>query len=82
MFCVLRILPGCVFRSQPAVRLPDSLSYESHAQGNCQSPAGIFGKHAGSSRYVPVCGTYSGNPYRKSRDVLWNHGSGHGPDRM
>lgn len=22
------------------------------------------------------------NPYRKSRDVLWNHGSGHGSDRM
>ena len=46
MFCVLRILLGCVFRSQPDSGLPGALPYQSDALGNCQPQKSIVRRYA------------------------------------
>ena len=70
MFCVLRILHRCVFRSKSFYGFPGSLPDEPDPSGYCQTLESLRGSFGGSRSDLPVFLDCKRDQYRKHADFF------------
>ena len=74
MFCVLRILHRCVFRSKSFYGFPGSLPDKPDPSGDCQTLESFMGSFGGSRFDLPVFLDCKRDQYNKHVDFFpWDH---------